>query len=157
MDIERVIKAADKLFRKYKLNIEGWKFKLNRNRATIGLCLQNGKEKTIFLSEHFIRDNEEAIVIDVLLHEIAHAIVGPQHGHSKAWQSKCVELGCEPSRLISGASVLYTAIQACPCCNLVLTAGFKKTKKIICIQCDCFGEYVPAQKDVEIGLLYKKE
>jgi predicted SprT family Zn-dependent metalloprotease len=41
----------------------------------------------------------EAEITDTLLHEIAHALVGPRHGHDLVWQAKCIEIGARPKRL----------------------------------------------------------
>ena len=35
---------------------------------------------------------------DVVLHEIAHALTGPGHGHDWAWKQKCVLVGARPER-----------------------------------------------------------
>ena len=35
---------------------------------------------------------------DTILHEIAHAIVGPKHGHDKVWKVMASKLGCSAKR-----------------------------------------------------------
>jgi predicted SprT family Zn-dependent metalloprotease len=35
---------------------------------------------------------------DVVLHEIAHALTGPGHGHDAAWKRMCVRVGAKPER-----------------------------------------------------------
>ena len=35
---------------------------------------------------------------NTILHEIAHALVGSQHGHSQIWRKKAREIGCDASR-----------------------------------------------------------
>src|SRR4051812_12271673 len=42
--------------------------------------------------------NGAAEDLDTLLHEIAHALVGPGHGHGPAWRRKCREVGARPVR-----------------------------------------------------------
>ena len=37
-------------------------------------------------------------VRDTILHEIAHALVGPGHGHDAVWKRKCREVGARPER-----------------------------------------------------------
>ena len=35
---------------------------------------------------------------DVILHEIAHALVGRGHGHNEEWRNKCIEIGAKPEQ-----------------------------------------------------------
>jgi SWI/SNF-related matrix-associated actin-dependent regulator 1 of chromatin subfamily A len=41
-----------------------------------------------------LNSTEEQQFKDTILHEIAHAIVGPHHGHDEVWRGKAVEIGC---------------------------------------------------------------
>jgi predicted SprT family Zn-dependent metalloprotease len=63
----------------------------------MGLCVFH--RRRIELSIHFVeRDNPLEEIRDTILHEIAHALVGPGHGHDEVWQRKCVEIGARPVR-----------------------------------------------------------
>lgn len=42
--------------------------------------------------------NTREEVNDLILHEIAHALVGGDHGHDEVWKAKCVEIGARPER-----------------------------------------------------------
>jgi predicted SprT family Zn-dependent metalloprotease len=35
---------------------------------------------------------------DVVLHEIAHALTGPGHGHDATWKRMCIKVGARPER-----------------------------------------------------------
>ena len=35
---------------------------------------------------------------NTILHEIAHALVGPKHGHNEIWKQKALEIGCDAER-----------------------------------------------------------
>jgi predicted SprT family Zn-dependent metalloprotease len=48
------------------------------------------------LSAHFAERNGDDEVRDTILHEIAHALVGPGHGHDGVWKAKCREIGARP-------------------------------------------------------------
>ena len=74
----------------------GWKFAYNRRKQAMGLCVY--RRKTIELSIHFVARNEAAEIVDTILHEIAHALVGPGHGHDAAWKRQCVAVGARPQR-----------------------------------------------------------
>jgi predicted SprT family Zn-dependent metalloprotease len=75
--------------------LKDWKFAFNRRKQSMGLCVYS--RKTIELSIHFVeRDNPWEEIRDTILHEIAHALVGPSHGHDKVWKRKCVQIGARP-------------------------------------------------------------
>lgn len=76
--------------------LRGWTFGWNRRKTAMGLCRY--EEKRIELSAYFVARNSVAEIHDTLLHEIAHAIVGPTHGHDEVWQAKCQEIGGVPRR-----------------------------------------------------------
>lgn len=37
-------------------------------------------------------------MLDTILHEVAHALVGPGHGHDEVWKATCLEVGARPER-----------------------------------------------------------
>ena len=57
----------------------GWRFGFDLAPARGGICRYATKQITLSVSYCLKASKQE--VIDVLLHEIAHAIVGPGHGH----------------------------------------------------------------------------
>lgn len=83
----------------YKLN--NWKFEFNRSKKTFGLC-KFGR-KVISLSKFLCETNPEHEVEITIKHEIAHALVGLNHGHDRDWKSKCVEMGITPSQYYNEA------------------------------------------------------
>jgi predicted SprT family Zn-dependent metalloprotease len=62
----------------------------------MGLCVYH--RCTIEQSIHFVERNSADEIRDTILHEIAHALVGPGHGHDAVWKRKCVEIGARPER-----------------------------------------------------------
>jgi hypothetical protein len=71
---------------------QGWGFgwqNLPVRRA--GQCVYD--DRTVYLSSKVVTLWTLDQVDTVLLHEIAHALVGPNHGHDKIWQAKCLEIG----------------------------------------------------------------
>jgi predicted SprT family Zn-dependent metalloprotease len=90
------IAAGYELCRSY-MNSYGlgyWKIELDRSKRRLGRC--NHTHKTISLSIPFIELNDKDEVLDVILHEIAHALAGPGHGHDSVWRQICIDIGARP-------------------------------------------------------------
>ena len=82
------------LFAQYGL--DDWRLCLDHARRRAGQC--DYRTKTISLSRHYVRYADEAHIRDTILHEIAHALVGPKHGHDAVWRQKAREIGCSATR-----------------------------------------------------------
>ena len=76
--------------------LHGWTFGFNRRKRSLGLCRYG--IRAIELSIYFTDRNAAEEIRDTLLHEIAHALVGPGHGHDVVWKAKCREVGARPER-----------------------------------------------------------
>lgn len=76
--------------------LHDWGFDFNRRKRSMGLCRYGAK--SIELSIYFVDRNGAEEVRDTVLHEIAHALVGPDHGHDAVWKAKCVAIGAKPQR-----------------------------------------------------------
>ena len=100
--------------------LDDWSVRLSTSeRGYMGLC--SYQDKCIILNAHHIDINPEFGVYDTILHEVAHALVGPNHGHDEEWKAKAKELGCRPEQcsefsldpdlidaIRSGATIEYT-------------------------------------------------
>ncbi|MEM9622979.1 MAG: SprT-like domain-containing protein [Pseudomonadota bacterium] len=71
--------------------LHNWRFRLDHARQRCGSC--HYEQREITLSQHFVRLNDEPEVRITLLHEIAHALVGPGHGHDHHWGAVAHRLG----------------------------------------------------------------
>jgi predicted SprT family Zn-dependent metalloprotease len=96
--------------------LAGWHFAFNRRKAALGLCRYDTKR--IELSHHFVLRNDEPAVRDTILHEIAHALAGPEAGHGPRWQQMCRQIGASPQRVDYQAAMPRGKWQAtCPGCG----------------------------------------
>ena len=73
-----------------KHGIPDWKICVTRKSREIGLCTFS--TKTIDISVY----QREGDLEDTILHEIAHALVGPSGAHGPVWRAKAIELGARP-------------------------------------------------------------
>lgn len=92
MTLEYVEEKIKELFTKHNLN--DWKFQWMKRMSKFsraGSC--NYKNKVIKMSPTFVELNSEEHVNEVMLHEIAHALM-PRHHHNKFWKRKALEIGC---------------------------------------------------------------
>ncbi|MGL5867293.1 MAG: SprT-like domain-containing protein [Dermatophilaceae bacterium] len=89
MEIARALALGRSLVRLHGL--DGWVVVADRAKTRAGVC-RPGKRQ-IGLSRPITELHSEQEVRDTILHEIAHALVGPQHGHDAVWQAKAREIG----------------------------------------------------------------
>lgn len=106
-------------FAKSKINEHldsSWSFKFDSASRRFGCC--NYKTKTISISRALTSLNDEATVRNTILHEVAHALAGREHGHNSTWKSLAWVLGCDGNRTYSN-SVIRPKVQwkaTCPTC-----------------------------------------
>lgn len=80
--------------REHGLIAKGWRAQFNpRLSRTLGRCWNS--KKLIELSSHYVDNNDEKLVKDTILHEIAHALT-PGDKHGKLWKAACVRIGAVP-------------------------------------------------------------
>ncbi len=96
-----VLQTARQLLEKHGLS--HWNVSFNNRKRSVGLCYFN--RKTIELSSPFVDNNDEEEIRETILHEIAHALVGPEHGHDQVWMSKALEIGAKPLRCCPDANI----------------------------------------------------
>lgn len=96
---KQVEERAEILLAQYDLN--GWSFKISRTKTFVGMCYY--MDQRIEFSEYFLHEPWEQVE-DTLLHEIAHALVGPHvKAHGWHWRLKAIELGANPNRVAENA------------------------------------------------------
>lgn len=96
MEISPALALGRRLLREHGL--EHWSVRTDRAKTRAGVC--RFASRTISLSAPLTRLHDEDEVRDTILHEIAHALVGPTHGHDRVWRAKAIEIGCSGQRTV---------------------------------------------------------
>ncbi len=90
MEIDGARTLAEHLLREHGLS--SWRLVFDRAKTRAGVCRFHQRE--IGLSGPLTQLHSADAVRDTILHEIAHALVGPTHQHDAVWRAKAAELGC---------------------------------------------------------------
>lgn len=132
MELSTALAMAEELVREHGLR--GWKVGLDRARTRAGVTRFATREIT--LSAPLTRLHSSTMVRDTVLHEIAHALVGPRHGHDRAWKATAVRIGASPQRCLpEGAPTLAGAwVGTCPAGHEV-TRHRRPTRVVLCGRC----------------------
>jgi SNF2 family DNA or RNA helicase len=124
-----------------RFNLSDWHIRITTdpNAPFLGLCVY--RDKSIILNAFHIDIHPYDEVINTIRHEVAHAIVGPGHGHNSVWEEKAREVGCDntfpcshldlPEHIIdairSGATVEMT-VEEKVVTNVIRTPKFQVTR-----------------------------
>ena len=82
---------------KWELTEQGWSFVWDtRAVRRYGQCRYRSKQ--IGITKKLANINTIEETKDVVLHEIAHALVGRGHGHDFVWKRMCRKVGAKPER-----------------------------------------------------------
>jgi hypothetical protein len=124
-----------------KYGLSDWHVRItnDHNQPFLGLCVY--KDKSIILNAFHIDIHHHDDVVCTILHEVAHAIVGPGHGHNAVWADKAIAIGCDntqpcshldiPEHIVdairSGATVEVT-VEEKVITNVIRTPKFQVTR-----------------------------
>ena len=97
MDLDLAARTARALMDEHGLH--GWTFDFDRARVRAGAC--HFGDRRITLSRVLTAAHGEAEVRETVLHEIAHALVGPRHGHDQVWRARARAIGASGDRCYS--------------------------------------------------------
>lgn len=142
---------AFNLIRDHGLDSLGWQFEWSRGKKQLG-CAQikhaetkSGQliqKKSIRLSKYLVELNSLEVVREVILHEIAHALVGLHNGHNEMWRNMCKKIGAKPERLADQSTSVIAAryIIQCPKCNRNIGSRHrrmseKRLRELYCAEC----------------------
>jgi len=97
MDIDEARAMATDLMGHHHL--AGWQLVFDRARTRAGVCRYDRRE--IGLSRVLTALHPPDLVRGTILHEIAHALVGPGHAHDEVWRATAIAIGGDGLRRVS--------------------------------------------------------
>ena len=128
--IPKTAELAANLLEKYGLT--DWHFNWDNAKRRGGRC--EYMYRRITMSRHLVPMWTEEQVYNTLIHEIAHALVGPGFGHGPVWARKMRELGAVPDRCHNNAVVephLHAVCQT----HGVVAKRHRRTRGALCLRC----------------------
>jgi len=136
MDLKEAEKMAWSEMLRY--NLKDWDFQFNDRRTCFGLC--SYYKKTIYLSRYLVELNNPTRVMNTIKHEIAHALVGPSHGHNEVWKKQAIQIGCDGNRCYSTANTVtpkptYEYVYECLKCGKQITKSYIMHQPRACLRC----------------------
>lgn len=78
-----------------KHGLKSWHVRLTMDLKSHFLGLCSYVDKCIILNAFHIDTHGDLEVINTIKHEVAHALVGAEHGHDEVWAAKAKEIGCD--------------------------------------------------------------
>lgn len=140
MELGAAYAMATQLLRQHGLG--DWHVVFDRAKTRAGVCRSDARQ--IGLSAALTRLHAEPEVRDTVLHEIAHALVGPRHGHDTVWQAAALRIGCSAQRCLPPDAPRVAApwVGTCPAGH---TTGRHRRPERVAICRRCVG---PARKRV---------
>lgn len=98
MDLDDAARLARTLMDEHGLR--EWRFGYDRAKVRAGAC--HFGDRRISLSRHLTLAHDPAQVRETVLHEVAHALVGPRHGHDRVWRARALAIGATGERCYAG-------------------------------------------------------
>ena len=111
-----------------------WSFRLDHARQRCGSC--NYRDREISVSRHFAKLNDETEIRNTLLHEIAHALVGPNNAHNAKWQTVAKRIGARPEATNPNAEMPAPKwLLVCDDCNQVVAHRHRRQLNLERVRC----------------------
>ncbi|MBZ5735408.1 SprT-like domain-containing protein [Nocardioides sp. TRM66260-LWL] len=97
MDLDAALRLATALLHEHGL--DDWQVRLDSAKRRAGVCRHD--RRIIGLSAPLTLLHAEAEVRETVLHEIAHALAGPEHQHDAVWRAIARRIGSTGARCVS--------------------------------------------------------
>lgn len=132
MDAREALGMARRMLAEHGLS--GWRVELDSAKRRAGVC--RFEDRVIGLSGPLTALHSEAEVRDTVLHEIAHALVGPRHGHDDVWRATALRIGCSGSRCVDAASPRVPGVWVGVCPSGHVKDRHRRPERVLsCGQC----------------------
>lgn len=122
---------ANEKLAEHGLDVKGWRFEFDRAKRRFGSCRYS--KKIITVSIHLCALNSADEIMETILHEIAHALVGGVHGHNHIWRRTALQIGSNGKRCHTSDTVAPKFIGTCDNCGRRIERH--RRKKISCGVC----------------------
>jgi predicted SprT family Zn-dependent metalloprotease len=116
MDLEKLTEIATERLAEHGL--AAWTFGVTESKRRLGVC--KPRKKRIEISAYYALHNADDAVLDTLMHEIAHALAGPEAGHGPAWKAIAIRVGATPRACDNSPDTVVEPGDwqtTCPGCN----------------------------------------
>ena len=139
--LAEVAVEAERLMSRHGLT--GWSFQFEDASKRAGVCVFD--LKVIGLSRLYCLHATGPQVRDTILHEIAHALVGPKHNHDATWKAVARSVGCTGDRCHKVEFAPPRYIARCVTCGWAIKRDVRK-RGAICKTCRTPVSYVTYTK-----------
>ena len=132
MEVREAAQLARRLMGEH--GVADWSFGFDRAKVRAGAC--HHSDRRITLSRAITGLHDEAQVRETLLHEIAHALVGPQHGHDRVWRAQARAIGSTGERCYSAEEATVPGRWEGRCAaGHVVQRHRRPTRVLVCTRC----------------------
>jgi predicted SprT family Zn-dependent metalloprotease len=134
-------------------DLEGWSFDWDRAVRRRGQCNHTDRQITMSRRLTELATYEEAR--QTMLHEIAHALVGPTHGHDRVWLRQARAIGYTGHRTSTRQNEVPSAFVAiCPGCSHEHKRFRRPRSQTACGR--CCNRYAGGRFDERFALTYQR-
>lgn len=97
----------------HQFGLSAWRLEFSKAKTRSGECRHD--RRTLVLSAPMVTVMSPSEVTETVLHEIAHALVGPEHGHDDVWRLTAQRIGATGRvTLHTSAAPAHDWVGTCP-------------------------------------------
>lgn len=159
MQLTRATELTHEMMQQHGLTQLGWTFKFNRAIKCFGVCYLHRRQ--IQLSRPLVELNTEERVRDVILHEIAHALVPAGVHHGPVWKRMAIKIGAIPKTCYDTSKTVEVAGKwqaVCPNCGWISHKPIKP-RNVIRFHKQCMLKFRRSGRSMDLlklTLVYRK-